>query len=71
MSRRNLHAVPPPTDKPLDLAGDIYAADRAKIAAIDWAKVHVRGDRSAPVQLSLSRLGRPLGFGVRTERRGE
>lgn len=40
---------------PLKLVGseliDIYAADKAKIAATDWAKVHVRGDRSEPIDL--------------------
>lgn len=30
---------------------DIYAADKARIAATDWAKVHVRGDRSEPIDL--------------------
>ncbi len=30
---------------------DIYAADKALAASIDWAAVHIAGDRRAPVDL--------------------
>lgn len=30
---------------------DYEAEQRRKIASINWAKVHVRGDRSAPIDL--------------------
>jgi hypothetical protein len=31
---------------------DIYAEHRAKIEATDWARVHIRGDRNPPLELS-------------------
>lgn len=36
----------------LDMANDIYAMARAEISAIDWKAVHIRSDRSAPIELS-------------------
>lgn len=30
---------------------DIYAKDKARIAATNWAAVHIRGDRSEPIWL--------------------
>lgn len=41
---------------------DIYAADRARIAAIDWDEVHIRGDRRRPVDLP-DRPRRSIGLG--------
>lgn len=49
--KARLKSVPSP-DKPLDMADDIYAKDKAKIASIDWAAVHIRGDRAPPISLS-------------------
>ena len=36
----------------LDMAPDIYAADRALCRSIDWAAVHIAADRSAPVDIA-------------------
>ena len=36
---------------------DIYAEDRAKIAATDWSRVHIRGDRNPPLELDDKRGG--------------
>jgi hypothetical protein len=30
---------------------DIYAADKARIASIDWSRVHIAGDRRQPIDL--------------------
>jgi hypothetical protein len=35
-----------------EIANDIYEPDRKKRLSIDWAKVHIRGDRSEPIHLS-------------------
>jgi hypothetical protein len=48
MKDRKLKVVPKADEQPLV---DIYAADRAKIAARDWAKLHVAGDRSAALDI--------------------
>lgn len=42
--RAKLKAVPA-TDKPLDMAGDIYAKAKAEIEKRDWATVHIEADR--------------------------
>jgi hypothetical protein len=49
---------------------DIYAADRERIRAKDWAAIHVAGDRREPVPHLWPRLGRYLGSGIRRERGG-
>lgn len=50
---------------------DIYAADRAKIASIDWAQVHINGDRARPLNLpERTRRFFRIGGGVRNERGG-
>ena len=36
--------------EPTEVA-DIYTAWKAQISAIDWSRVHVRSDRSEPVEL--------------------
>lgn len=47
MTRRPLHLVDPaPTEPPID----IYAAIKAERDAINWAAVHIRGDRSRPLE---------------------
>jgi hypothetical protein len=50
-ARRGKLAAVPSSDAPLDMAKDIYAADRKKMAEIDWAAVHIRGDRAAAISL--------------------
>lgn len=52
------------------MSTDIYAKDRAKIAAVDWAGLHVRSDRSPAVQLGRLMRRFTLGHGVRKERGG-
>lgn len=50
---------------------DIYAADRAKIAATNWERVHVEGDRRRPIDLPIHRRANALlGNGMRVERGG-
>lgn len=70
MTRPNLQAVPGFADKPLDMGTDIYAKDRAKIASIDWAKVHIRSDRSRPVSIMSPVKRLVMGSGIRLERGG-
>ena len=45
MTRAKLHAVP---DTPAERI-DIYAADKARIAAIDWSAVHISGDQRSRI----------------------
>lgn len=67
--KAKLRAVPEqPTVEP-EPPKDIYAADRERIAAIDWGALHIRSDKSAPVDLPPSRLRKALGYGLRTERK--
>lgn len=47
---------------------DIYAADKAKIAATDWAGLHVRSDRSRPIDIPDRRQRPVMGFGIRVEK---
>lgn len=48
---------------------DIYAEDKAKIAATDWSMVHVEGDRRRPIDLPLHRRANALlGNGMRVQR---
>ena len=46
MNRNKLRIV---ADEPE--VADIYTAWKAQISAIDWSRVHVRSDRSEPVEL--------------------
>ncbi len=45
MTRPNLRAVPDTPEQPID----IYAADKARIAAIDWSAVHISGDHRSRI----------------------
>lgn len=51
-----LRAVPK-ADKPLDMAGDIYAKARAEIAARDWSKVHIEADKRKAFETWGKRIG--------------
>lgn len=51
MKKAKLKVVPKQEPKPLDMAGDIYAADRAKIRSRNWASIHIAGDRRAPLDI--------------------
>lgn len=57
-AKADLHLVGDQDEGPRD----IYAADRARIAGTDWAAVHVRSDRSKPVDLP-DGPRRPFGLG--------
>lgn len=75
MNGRHLFLVDPAPVSSLERRrqlADIYAADRAKIRATDWAALHIRSDRSAPVSLPglVKRSLRRLGGGIRQERGG-
>lgn len=49
--RRARLAAVPDADRPLEMGRDIYAADRKKMASIDWAAVHIRADRAPAISL--------------------
>lgn len=52
MTRSHLRAVAAPDEQPADVQpADVTALLRAEIAARDWAAVHVRSDRSRPIEL--------------------
>ena len=43
-----LISVPSPVERPVDITLDLL---RPEIAARDWSRVHVAGDRSPPLEL--------------------
>lgn len=57
MKRRNLKLVEP-APKPEPLPSLAYEHEqRQRIAATDWAALHIRGDRSAPIEVAHGRRG--------------
>lgn len=48
--KRNLKIVEP-AEKPLDMGPDLYAPNYERIRRTNWAKLHIRADRSAPVDI--------------------
>lgn len=64
-----LHVVDK-ADPKTEIVVDIYAADKAKIAATDWARLHIRGDRSPSIYLPDRVRRLAIGAGLRRSRGG-